>query len=125
MGAMVKLKEQGKIRAIGVSNYDEQWLARAIRVAPVASNQPPYSIISRGIEAKVLPFSREHDVATIVYSPMERGLLTGAVTMDRVAVAPRSTPTCPGRGARLVPNGSGNECADEARFGPFDQPWSP
>jgi aryl-alcohol dehydrogenase-like predicted oxidoreductase len=83
MGAMVKLKEQGKIRAIGVSNYDEQWLARAIKVAPVASNQPPYSIIQRKIEEKVLPFSREHDIATIVYSPMERGLLTGAVTMDR------------------------------------------
>jgi aryl-alcohol dehydrogenase-like predicted oxidoreductase len=83
MGAMVKLKEQGKIRAIGVSNYDEQWLARAVKVAPVASNQPPHSIISRQIEEKVLPFSREHNIATIVYSPMERGLLTGAVTMDR------------------------------------------
>jgi aryl-alcohol dehydrogenase-like predicted oxidoreductase len=83
MSAMVKLKEQGKIRAIGVSNYDEQWLARAIKVAPVASDQPPYSIISRKIEEKVLPFSRQHNIATIVYSPMERGLLTGAVTMDR------------------------------------------
>src|SRR3954468_21013073 len=61
MSAMVKLKEQGKIRAIGVSNYDEQWLARAIKVAPVASNQPPYSIIQRKIEEKVLPFSRKNN----------------------------------------------------------------
>lgn len=83
MSAMVKLKEQGKIRAIGVSNYDEQWLARAIKVAPLASNQPPYSIIQRKIEEKILPFARQHNLATIVYSPMERGLLTGAVTMDR------------------------------------------
>jgi aryl-alcohol dehydrogenase-like predicted oxidoreductase len=83
MSAMVKLKEQGKIRAIGVSNYDEEWLARAIKVAPVASNQPPYSIIQRTIEERILPFARKHNLATIVYSPMERGLLTGAVTMDR------------------------------------------
>jgi aryl-alcohol dehydrogenase-like predicted oxidoreductase len=83
MSAMVKLKEEGKIRAIGVSNYDEQWLARAVKVAPVASNQPPYSIIQRKIEERILPFSRKNDIATIVYSPMERGLLTGAVTMDR------------------------------------------
>jgi aryl-alcohol dehydrogenase-like predicted oxidoreductase len=83
MAAMLKLKDQGKIRAIGVSNYDEQWLASALKVAPVASNQPPYSILQRSIEAKVLPFAREHHIATIVYSPMERGLLTGSVTMDR------------------------------------------
>jgi aryl-alcohol dehydrogenase-like predicted oxidoreductase len=83
MSAMVKLKEQGKIRAIGVSNYDEAWLARAARVAPVASNQPPYSIIQRKIEEKVVPFARENNIALIVYSPMERGLLTGAVTLDR------------------------------------------
>ena len=50
MSAMVKLKEQGKIRAIGVSNYDVEWLRRAAKVAPIASDQPPYSIINRGIE---------------------------------------------------------------------------
>jgi aryl-alcohol dehydrogenase-like predicted oxidoreductase len=83
IGAMVRLKEQGKIRAIGVSNYDETWLARALKVGQIDSHQPPYSIISRQIEARVLPFTREHDIASIVYSPMERGLLTGAVTIDR------------------------------------------
>jgi aryl-alcohol dehydrogenase-like predicted oxidoreductase len=83
MSAMVKLKEQGKIRAIGVSNYDAEWLRRATAVAPVASDQPPYSIIQRRIEKDVLPFCREHNIGVICYSPLERGLLTGRVTMDR------------------------------------------
>jgi len=54
LGAMVKLKEQGKIRAIGVSNYDAEWLRRASAVAPIASDQPPYSIIQRKIEKDVV-----------------------------------------------------------------------
>jgi aryl-alcohol dehydrogenase-like predicted oxidoreductase len=83
MGAMVRLKEQGKIRAIGVSNYDVEWLRRAAAVAPVASDQPPYSIIQRRIERDVLPFCREHHIGVICYSPLERGLLTGSVTMER------------------------------------------
>jgi aryl-alcohol dehydrogenase-like predicted oxidoreductase len=83
MAAMVKLKEQGKIRAIGVSNYDRTWLSRASKVAPVASLQPPYSLIQRKIEAEILPFCREHNIGVIVYSPLERGLLTGNVSPDR------------------------------------------
>ena len=81
--AMEKLREQGKVRAIGVSNYDVKWLERIERVAPVASNQPPFSLVRRGIENNVLPFCRENGVGTICYSPMERGLLTGKVTADR------------------------------------------
>src|SRR3954467_5048130 len=72
MSAMVKLKEQGKIRAIGVSNYDEQWLAPGIQGAPGASNQPPKGITQRKMEERSLPFSRKNNIATIVYSPMER-----------------------------------------------------
>ncbi len=83
MAAMVKLKDQGKIRAIGVSNYDEKWLAGALQAAPLASDQPPYSLIQRGIEAGIVPFCRKHNIGLIVYSPMERGLLTGAVGPDR------------------------------------------
>jgi aryl-alcohol dehydrogenase-like predicted oxidoreductase len=83
IGAMVKLKEQGKIRAIGVSNYDVEWLRHAAAVAPLASDQPPYSIIQRRIEKDVLPFCREHGIGVICYSPLERGLLTGSVTMER------------------------------------------
>ena len=84
MHAMVKLKEQGKIRAIGVSNYDVSWLQGAIKAAPLASLQPPYSLIQRKIEQKILPFCREHHIGVIVYSPLERGLLTGKVGADRV-----------------------------------------
>jgi aryl-alcohol dehydrogenase-like predicted oxidoreductase len=81
--AMLKLKEQGKIRAIGVSNYDVEWLRGALKVAPIASLQPPYSLIQRKIEAEILPFCQENRIGVIVYSPMERGLLTGNVPPDR------------------------------------------
>ena len=83
MAAMVKLKEAGKIRAIGVSNYDVEWMKRAKAVAPLASLQPPYSLIQRKIEAEVLPFCRKEEIGVIVYSPLERGLLTGKVGPDR------------------------------------------
>ncbi|MDB5305550.1 MAG: putative aldo/keto reductase [Phycisphaerales bacterium] len=83
MRAMLKLKQQGKIRAIGVSNYDVEWLRRAKTVAPVASLQPPYSLIQRKIEEEILPFCRENNIGVIVYSPLERGLLTGKVGPDR------------------------------------------
>ncbi len=83
MAALVKLQEQGKIRAIGVSNYDASWIKRAAAAAPIASLQPPFSLIQRKIEADILPVCREHGIGVIVYSPMERGLLTGTVTPDR------------------------------------------
>jgi aryl-alcohol dehydrogenase-like predicted oxidoreductase len=83
MRAMVKLKEQGKIRAIGVSNYDVEWLHNAEKVTKLASNQPPYSLIQRKIEPQILPYCREHKIGVIVYSPLERGLLAGAVPPDR------------------------------------------
>ncbi len=83
MGALMKLKEQGKIRAIGVSNYGVDLMERARQAAPLASSQPPYSLINRAIENDVLPFCRRHGIAVIVYSPMERGLLTGHMPPER------------------------------------------
>jgi aryl-alcohol dehydrogenase-like predicted oxidoreductase len=83
MRAMLKLQKQGKIRAIGVSNYDVEWLRRAKAVAPLASLQPPYSLIQRNIEKEILPFCRENNIGVIVYSPLERGLLTGKVGPER------------------------------------------
>ena len=83
MRAMVKLKEQGKIRAIGVSNYDVEWLRNAEKTTRLASNQPPYSLMQRKIEKEILPYCREHRIGVIVYSPLERGLLAGAVPPDR------------------------------------------
>ena len=83
MAALVKLKDQGKIRAIGVSNYDTTWIKKAAAAGPLASLQPPYSLIQRKIEKEILPTCRELGVGVIVYSPMERGLLTGSVPPDR------------------------------------------
>jgi len=83
MRAMVKLKEQGKIRAIGVSNYDVEWMRKAEKVTKLASNQPPYSLMQRKIEREILPHCREHKIGVIVYSPLERGLLAGAVPPER------------------------------------------
>src|SRR4051812_23011982 len=80
---MEKLRQQGKVRAIGVSNYDVEWLRRASDTATIASLQPPYSLINRKIESAVLPFCRERNIGVIVYSPMERGLLTGKVGPER------------------------------------------
>ncbi|HUO09840.1 MAG TPA: aldo/keto reductase [Phycisphaerae bacterium] len=81
--AMEKLRAEGKVRAVGVSNYDVEWLEKGSKVGVIASDQPPYSLITRKIEKGVLPWCREHGVGMIVYSPMERGLLAGAVPPER------------------------------------------
>ena len=82
--AMDDLRRQGKIRAVGVSNYDVEWLRGAVAAALLHSLQPPYSLIQRQIERDgTLAFCREHNIGVIVYSPMERGLLTGKVTPER------------------------------------------
>lgn len=80
---MVKLKEEGKVRAIGVSNYNLEQLKQAYAIHPVDSIQPPYSLIRRNIEEDIVPFCQEKQISIIVYSPLERGLLTGKVTMER------------------------------------------
>lgn len=82
-GAMVKLKEQGKVRAIGVSNYNLEQLRKIHAIHPVDSLQPPYSLVRRDIEKDLIPFCQANHISVIVYSPMERGLLTGKVGMDR------------------------------------------
>lgn len=81
--AMESLRKQGKARAIGVSNYDVAWMRKAKAVGQLASLQPPYSLLQRNIEAEILPFCRKENIGVIVYSPMERGLLTGKVGPDR------------------------------------------
>ncbi|HEX8911677.1 MAG TPA: aldo/keto reductase [Humisphaera sp.] len=80
--AMEKLRKAGKVRAIGVSNYNAKQVAAAdtwlkAHGGTLASLQPPYSVINRGIEKEVLPYCKQMNVGTVVYSPMERGLLTG------------------------------------------------
>ena len=82
------LKREGKVRWIGVSNFNVQQLRRAENIAPVTSLQPPYSLVHRGIEAEILPYCLSEDIGVIVYSPMASGLLTGAMTRERAAGLP-------------------------------------
>lgn len=81
---LAKLKQEGKVRYIGVSNFSVAQMKRAQRVAPITSSQPPYSIVRRDIEREILPFCSEQNIGVIVYSPMYAGLLTGAMTRERV-----------------------------------------
>ena len=86
--AMSELQAEGKVRWIGVSNFDPAQIERAVRIAPVTSDQPPYSIIRRKIEEHVLPYCIQHAIGVISYAPMASGLLTGAMTRDRAASLP-------------------------------------
>jgi aryl-alcohol dehydrogenase-like predicted oxidoreductase len=88
IGAMAELKAEGKIRHIGVSNFDALQMRRALSVAPIASLQPPYSLLAREVEGSILPFALEHRIGVIVYSPMASGLLTGSMTRGRIAGFP-------------------------------------
>lgn len=82
---LVRLKEEGKVRWIGVSNFEVSQMERAARIAPITSNQPPYSIIQPEAERVILPYCQAHLIGVIVYAPMKSGLLTGAMTRERVA----------------------------------------
>ena len=82
---MVRLKKEGKVRYIGVSNFNVSQMKRAQAIAPITSLQPPYSIVTRAIEDEILPFAKSNNIGVIVYSPMSAGLLTGAMTRERVA----------------------------------------
>ena len=89
VGEMAKLKTEGKIRNIGVSNFDAAQMQRAQKVAPIASLQPPYSLLAREVESSILPFAKQHGIGVIVYSPMASGMLSGAMTRERIAAFPK------------------------------------
>jgi len=86
--AMSDLQKQGKVRWIGVSNFSPAQIERAVKIAPVTSDQPPYSLIRRQIEQDVLPHCLKHGIGVISYAPMASGLLTGAMTRERAATLP-------------------------------------
>jgi aryl-alcohol dehydrogenase-like predicted oxidoreductase len=86
--AVAKLKEQGKVRWIGVSNFNVTQMERCRAIAPVTSLQPPYSAILPEIEKEILPYCLQQGVGVIVYSPMRSGLLSGTMTKERVANFP-------------------------------------
>lgn len=77
MRAMEKMLQDGKVKAIGVCNYNAAQLKEAAQTVKLASNQVPYSMLKRGIETDVVPYALENNLSIIAYSPMERGLLTG------------------------------------------------
>ncbi|MBE7158203.1 MAG: aldo/keto reductase, partial [Rhodospirillales bacterium] len=85
---MAKLKEEGKVRAIGVSNFNVAQMKRAQAIAPIASLQPPYSMLVRDAEREILPFAQQNNIGVIVYSPMRAGLLTGKMTRERAQSLP-------------------------------------
>lgn len=82
MEALDILKTQGKIRAGGVSNYSMTEMEEAEKHFELSSNQVPYSMVNRGIENEVVPYCISNDKAIIVYSPLQRGVLTGKITPD-------------------------------------------
>ena len=85
---LAKFQQQGKIRWIGVSNFNVDQMKRAQKIAPISSLQPPYSMLRRAIEKEILPFAQANNIGVINYSPMVSGLLTGKMTAERVAALP-------------------------------------
>jgi len=79
MEAAQRLVAQGKVRAVGVSNYSVAQMAEAEKTLHLASNQVPYSMVRRDIEKDVVPYCEQHDKAVLVYSPLQLGLLTGKI----------------------------------------------
>jgi aryl-alcohol dehydrogenase-like predicted oxidoreductase len=85
---LAALRDEGKVRHIGVSNFDVAQLRRCAPIAAVESLQPIYSLLNADLEHELLPFCRAHDVGIVVYSPMGSGLLTGRLTRERIAELP-------------------------------------
>ena len=82
---MARLKDEGKVRFIGVSNFSVRQMKRAQKIAPITSLQPPYSLLAREAEEEILPYALKSNIGVIVYSPMYSGLLSGAMTRARIA----------------------------------------
>jgi aryl-alcohol dehydrogenase-like predicted oxidoreductase len=83
-----QLRAEGKVRWIGVSNFNAPQMERARAIAPITSLQPPYSLVNRKIEPEILPAAAHHGIGVLAYSPMASGLLSGAMTAQRVANLP-------------------------------------
>jgi len=86
---LAELKREGKVRWIGVSNFNVKQMRRAKTIAPITSLQPQYSLISRSVEEDILPYCLREGIGVIVYSPMASGLLTGSMTRERAAKIPK------------------------------------
>ena len=85
---LARFQEEGKVRYIGVSNFNVEQMKRVQKIAPITSLQPPYSLLNRKIEDEILPFCLENHIGVINYSPMVSGLLTGKMTAERIKGLP-------------------------------------
>jgi aryl-alcohol dehydrogenase-like predicted oxidoreductase len=85
---MADLQNEGKVRWIGISNFNVQQIKRAEEIANPTSLQPPYSLIRRQVEKEILPYCKQRGIGVIAYAPMASGLLTGAMTRERAAALP-------------------------------------
>lgn len=85
---LAALQQEGKVRHIGVSNFNVAQMQRAQAIAPITSLQPRYSLLHREIEVEILPFAARENIGVLAYSPMASGLLTGAMTRERIAGLP-------------------------------------
>jgi aryl-alcohol dehydrogenase-like predicted oxidoreductase len=86
--AMASLQKEGKVRWIGVSNFDVAQIKRAEKIAKPSSLQPPYSLVRRAVDKEILPYCKQEGIGVIAYAPMASGLLTGAMTRERAAALP-------------------------------------
>jgi aryl-alcohol dehydrogenase-like predicted oxidoreductase len=87
--ALTRIQEEGKVRYLGVSNFNVDQMRRVSRIAPITSLQPPYSLLNRKVEAEILAYCLENNIGVINYSPMASGLLTGKMTADRIKQMPQ------------------------------------
>lgn len=85
---LAALQQEGKVRWIGVSNFNVAQLKRIAPLAPITSLQPPYSMVRREIEAEILPYVEAQSIGVLAYSPMGSGLLTGGMTRQRIENLP-------------------------------------
>lgn len=85
---LAQLQVEGKVRWIGVSNFNVSQMERIRKIAPITSLQPPYSLVRREVETEILPYVLEKEIGVIAYSPMGSGMLTGAMTRERIVNLP-------------------------------------
>jgi len=89
-GTMAQLQREGKVRWIGVSNFNVEQMKRAQAIAPITSLQPPYSLVHPDVDREILPYCQRQGIGVIVYSPMASGLLTGAMSRERIFQLPEN-----------------------------------
>jgi len=87
-GMLAELQKEGKVRWIGVSNFNAAQMERISSIARITSLQPPYSLMRREIEGTILPYTQQHGIGVLAYSPMGSGMLTGAMSRERIASLP-------------------------------------